>query len=137
MSHMPKLYGASVISDDDVRAIISLLTMTMKDRTAYVHVPWINELTPEDHFDFIIVANLEHISMVRKHYVTHMLTPPPIIHFVRPAQREEIDYESAFPTLKIFPIEYAPLDDTDKTIQYDSFYQALSELEKAKTGQPE
>jgi hypothetical protein len=130
------LQGAIVLSDDDVRAIVSLLTSTMIDRARYIHYSWVNEINTENGFDFIIVANVEHISMLRKHYAGHSRPVPPIVHFVRRQQLEELNYAADFPGLTIYPIEYSVLDDSDSTLKYDSFFQAIQALEKAKQGEP-
>jgi hypothetical protein len=126
---MPKqqLYAALVSQgQQDMEAIVMLLSLRIRGKIEYKSYPHANALDYTQQYDFVMVGSDEALESIVRMYRSHNQEPPLIIHLTLPDSIP--DYASLYPTLQIIPIQQANLDVMDKTLEYDYFHTVVEQL---------
>jgi len=124
-----KLLGG-VISrgNEDITAIMSLLSHRLRDKLDYVGYDSVSAIDRHRDHDFLVITDLEIIREAINYFRVQNRPIPLIIHLIYSHEITPLNYFKEFPHVDIAPILQAPLDTPDTTLQIHLFVQIINRL---------
>ncbi len=124
-----KLLGGVISKgNEDVAAIMSLLSHRLRDKLDYVGYHSVSAIDRHRHHDFLVITDV-HVIREAIHYFRQLHRQIPlIIHLIYSHEITPLNYFKEFPQVDIAPILQAPLDTPDTTLQIHLFDQIIARL---------
>ena len=124
-----KLLGGVISKgNEDIAAIMSLLSHRLRDKLDYVGYDSVSAIDRHRSHDFLVITDVDVIREAVGYFRLLNRPTPLIIHLIYSHEITPLNYFKEFPMVNIAPILQAPLDTPDTTLQIHLFDQIIARL---------